>query len=192
MTDNLNMFNKVKHFVDEKFAAINGANEIKHLLRTVYWLEKLRPEPDKALIIAAYSHDIERAVRYAESQREGKEFTPASGDQELLTLHQVRGGQIMKTFLMESGATADLANKVEWLISKHEVGGDEDQNILKDADSISFLEVIAPSFIDRWLPTKGKEFVTKKIQWMFDRISSPAAKDLAKPFYIQAAQLLNL
>ena len=33
-----------------------------HFDRTVYWLQQLRPDADGALLIAAISHDIERAV----------------------------------------------------------------------------------------------------------------------------------
>jgi hypothetical protein len=33
-----------------------------------------------------------------------------------------------------------MIERVMMLVSKHEVGGNDDQNLLKDADAISFLE----------------------------------------------------
>ncbi len=47
------------------------------------------------------------------------------------------------------------------LVSKHEVGGNEDQNLLKDADSISFFENQVGHFLSKQTAETGKEKLNK-------------------------------
>ena len=172
------LFKKVKSFVDESFQYDQA--QIRHFDRTVYWLQQLHPAADEVLLIAAYAHDIERAFRSPEDSHEssGKKFT----DKDALEKHQKVGAQIIGDFLMKNGADNMVIEKVKHLISAHEVGGDEDQNILKDSDSLSFLENNAAIFIPR-LKKLGYDKIKEKFDWMFNRISSSGAKRIAKPFY---------
>ena len=96
----------------------------------------------------------------------------------------------MEDFLSRSNAPVELAKKVRHLISRHEVGGDKEQDLIRDADSISFLENLVDSFIKEKVPDFGFEDVKKKFQWMFDRIGSDKAKQLAEPFYKDAIKKL--
>lgn len=60
----------------------------------------------------------------------------------------------MKNFLIQHGYSTHVnIDRVVHLISKHEQGGDTDQNILMNADSASFLETNAYTFIEK----KAKE-----------------------------------
>lgn len=77
------------------------------------------------------------------------------------------------------------------MISKHEVGGDDDQNLVKDADSISFLENNVDVFLSEHVQKSGKEKVRDKFNWMFDRITGEKAKELARPLYEEAIRRLN-
>ena len=76
--------------------------------------------------------------------------------------------------------------KVKRLVGRHEVGGDDDQNLLKDADSLSFLENNIDYFLDTKIVQVGLESVRKKFEWMYQRITSPKAGKLAEPFYRRA------
>lgn len=77
------------------------------------------------------------------------------------------------------------------LVSKHEVGGNDDQNLLKDADSISFFENNVDHFVNKKVGETSKEKVKDKFEWMFNRISSEKAKQIARPWYEEAIKKLK-
>jgi len=77
------------------------------------------------------------------------------------------------------------------LISKHEEGGNDDQNLLKDADSISFFENNVPLFLTKHVSEVGKEKVKEKFDWMFNRITSEKAKQIARQWYEEAIKKLD-
>lgn len=84
-----------------------------------------------------------------------------------------------------------MIKTVNHLISKHELGGDADQNLLKDADSLSFFETNAEKFATEFIKELGKEKIKQKFDWMYERISSPQAKEWAKPMYEKYIKLLH-
>ena len=169
------MLQKVKGFLN---LLLKGKSKA-HYERTIFWMKKLDPKADEALLIAAYSHDIERILR----KDKLKKFD--SGP--VLLQHQTDGGKIMYDFLIKNGASHLLARKVQRLIARHEVGGTSNQNLLKDADSISLLE----NNIEKAIKNFPKEEVKKKIELTYQKISSSKAKKFAKPFYEKAKRLLE-
>jgi len=172
------MLNKVKQFVTDSFDKENP-----HLVRTLFWIKELKPDANEELLIAAVSHDIERAFNSRAKVK--KTYNP----EEEMEFHQTEGGRIMFDFLLNNGYNATKATRVRELISKHEVGGDEEQNLLKDADSISWLEVSAPRHISKQLFPKNE--LEGKVASMFERISSSKAKKFAQPFYEEAVRILD-
>ena len=72
------------------------------------------------------------------------------------------------------------------LVSKHEIGGNDDQNLLKDADSISFFENNVEYFVGRTVSETGKEKVKDKFDWMYNRMTSEKAKQFARQLYAEA------
>src|SRR3989338_2191134 len=68
-----------------------------------------------------------------------------------------------------------VIQKVKLLVEGHEVGGNEEINILRDADSIAYFEYKIPSYMKR----NGYERTKEKIRWMFVRMS-PEAKVMIK------------
>ena len=158
--------------------------------RTVFWLKKIKPDVNEALLIAALSHDIERAFRDKTYDKVEKSEKGYQSEDHLLH-HQEKGAEIMAEFLKEKGADEELIKHVSHLISKHEVGGDDDQNLLKDADSLSFLENNIDIFLNEQIKKTGKEKVQDKFNWMFNRITGKKAKELAYPFYEKAIEKLN-
>ena len=85
-----------------------------------------------------------------------------------------------------------MVEKVIMLISKHEVGGNDGQNLLKDADSISYFENQIQHFLTAKVADVGKAKVKEKFDWMFSRITSNKAKDIAEPMYEAAINRLSL
>ena len=59
----LNLYKKVEKFVIDSFTKAGRTKDIIHLERTVYWIKKIKPGADKALLSAGIAHDIERAFR---------------------------------------------------------------------------------------------------------------------------------
>lgn len=166
-----------------------------HLIRTAYWLKKLDPNADLASIIASITHDIERA--FPKNRRPpSSEFSGAKWDDKEYNLwHGKRSARFVEKFLKKQGATEEIVSKVKHLIVYHEIGGDRETTLLKDADSLSFLEINVPLFISRInvrvstsrIPRKlAKQEVKEKFNYMFNRISSKKAKSLARPFYKKA------
>lgn len=171
------LFTKVREFVKKSF---NDEAQLLHFDRTVHWVKVLNPNADEGILIAAIGHDIERAFREDMMKIDGKDikFTDDQHKQQ----HQSQGAEILGEFLEESGADKKLIIRVKHLILKHEVGGDEGQNLLKDADSLSFVENNTSIFLSRF-DTLGYEKIKGKFEWMYNRITSKKAKQIATPFY---------
>ncbi|MEI6835765.1 MAG: DUF4202 family protein [Candidatus Falkowbacteria bacterium] len=179
-----NLYRQTEEFVDK----VTGGSP--HLERTTFWLQKLKPDASEALLIAARSHDIERAFRdgnYDKITNSDKGYQ----SEEHLSYHQAKGAEIMSKFLKEKGADRVLIHKVSELIANHEVGGDDDQNLIKDADSLSFFENNVELFLKEQIKKTNKEKVRDKFNWMFNRITSKRAKDLARPFFEDAIKKLD-
>ena len=72
------------------------------------------------------------------------------------------------------------------LIVVHEYGGWPEADLVQAADSVSFLEVNTQKFID-WIPTAqyGWSYAKThaKFLWMYERITVPAARELATPLF---------
>jgi hypothetical protein len=172
-------FNKIRDFVIDSFTKAGKDENVKHLERTVYWLKELKPDADEAMLIAAISHDIERVLRDSDKKPTAEE-------------HQKKGGEIMADFLKSQNAPREMIDKVKNLVSKHEIGGTNEENLIKDADSVSFLENQIDIFIACVPQETSKEKTLEKFNFMYNRISSPEAKEIAEPFYKNAVDKLNL
>lgn len=181
------LYQKTKQFVIDSFQKI-GKNQIIHFERTVFWLRKLKPKADEALLIAAIAHDIERAYSKPDIVKKREE---GLNSKNFLQLHQKRGAQIIENFLKREGVDSKLINRVKKLVEKHEEGGNNDQNLLKDADSISFFENNINSFLTKGIAELGKEKIKEKFDWMYERITSPQAKETVKPWYKKALKDLE-
>ncbi|MFA6549421.1 MAG: DUF4202 family protein [Candidatus Margulisiibacteriota bacterium] len=184
-------FAKAKQFVDGAFLKMGDDHNLRHFERTVYWLKQLKPDADEAFLIAAYAHDVERAFRGDDVRQmlnnPGRKFN----DLEYMSLHSRKGAEIIGQFLKEQGAGPELIERVKDLISKHEVGGTNDQNLLKDVDSLSFLENNIKHFTTKKVAEHGVDKVRVKFDWMFNRITSEKAKEIARPWYEKAMEELD-
>ncbi len=187
---NSEIYNQAEKFVFDSFNSIGASSQLDHFIRTVYWLKVLSSEADEALLVAAVSHDIERAFRKDDVLEKRK--AAGLADLDFLRAHEERGAEIIAKFLRSTGAGEDFIERVIMLVSRHEEGGNDDQNLLKDADSLSFFENNVPLFLKKVSSELGKEKVKEKFDWMFERITSEEAKEIAKPFYEEAIRGLNI
>jgi len=185
----LRIYNEAEQFVFDSFNKADKPSQIKHFVQTVHWLKVLSPEADEALLVAAIAHDIERAYRQKDvlEKKTSVGFTSV----EFFRLHEERGAEIIADFLKHQNVDDSFIERVKKLVSRHEEGGDDDQNLLKDADSVSFFETNVPLFLDKKSLEIGKEKVKEKFDWMYNRITSEKAKQIAQPMYEKAISDLN-
>jgi hypothetical protein len=179
-------------FIKDTFKGTPHEQDITHFERTVFWLKQLDQQADEAMCIAAFGHDAERAFRGEEVENRLAASSKGFTDEEHLKHHQETGARVMADFLKGQKAPFELVEKVSRLISKHEVGGEEDENLLKDADSLSYFENQVEYFLQNKLAKMGKEKIKAKFDWMFERITSPKARELAEPMYLEAIKKLEI
>jgi hypothetical protein len=164
----------------------------KHLLQTEVWLQRLKPEASEEMMLAALTHDMERAFPGPDSPS----LDPRDGVDNPIynTAHCERSARIVSSYLREQGASQESIEEVARLIRAHEYGGDGDENFVQAADSLSFLEVNVDVFLgwmdagdDKW----NADAVRAKFDWMYERIQIPQARDLARPLYEEAMRKLE-
>ena len=178
----MNLFEKTEKFVID---TLNGdENDILHAKRTVFWVKFLKPDADEALLIAAVSHDIERAIF--------GDWKKGSNDPNDLQKHQNQSAEVIGRFLETQNASEELIQRIKSLVSHHQTGGDEDQNILCDADNLSFFEEKALRRVRKLKEEeKPKEEIKETFATYFSRFKSEKAKQIAKKWYNEAMEELN-
>lgn len=178
------LYQKTEQFVITTFTKANNPNEIIHAQRTVHWIQQLQPEADETLLIAGVMHDIERAFF--------GDWKQGSTDQAQLRKHQELSAQEAEKFLRSQQIDEILIMRVKQLIAHHETGGDADQNVLCDADCLSYLEEKALRLAKTY-QTRGKTKadVEKTLTHVMNRVTSARAKQLAQPLYDTVMKILN-
>jgi Domain of unknown function (DUF4202) len=183
------MLEEVIQYVAESFG--KGVNEkaMIHFERTVYWLKELKPDADEPMQIAAYAHDIARASRKTNSVEtfKDKEFN----DSGIIADHQEQGAQIICDFLRKRQYDQLSIDRIYNMVRRHEEGGDSESDLIKDADSLSYLENNVPKFL-KIIPALGKGKVGRKITWMYERITLDKAKKIAEPMFDVAIQQVKV
>lgn len=183
------IYNLVEQFVIDSFNKAGDTHGGKHLQRTAHWVKQLKPDADEALLVSAVAHDIERGFRNNQNYSAIK--TKGFKSDEHLTHHQEEGAKIIADYLKQIGVDQTFIDRVVMLVSKHEVGGNDDQNLLKDADSISFFENNIDHFLTSKVLETGKDKVKEKFIWMYSRITSPKAKEIVYKWYSEAISKLD-
>jgi hypothetical protein len=161
----------------------------EHLVRTRDWLLVLDAAADEALRLAALTHDIER--HFPGGPQNDPAVRPEDA-REYRRAHSERSARIVGEWLHGEGSDGELAGEVGRLIVAHEVGGLPDEDLLQAADSLSFLEVNGP-LVAGWF-TSGRctrERAKDQLRWIHDRIRVARARELARPLYEEALQLVD-
>jgi hypothetical protein len=140
--------------------------ELKHAQLVLKWVLKLNPEADEALQIAAFSHDIDRAITKI-TEKDLKDYTKID---EFKKEHSIRSAQFITDILKRHKYPAGIIKKVKHLVENHEVGGDKESNILMNADSLAYFEFNIPHYQKR----NGLERTKNKIKFMYERLDTNA------------------
>lgn len=159
----------------------------EHLVRALHWLNQFAPDASEAVKLATLTHDMERAFPGDDAPDMSRMSVPM--DTQYILAHGYRSAWFVTAWLREQGAAEPLIFDVSELIIVHEYGGWPDADLVQAADSVSFLEVNTDKFL-AWIPTAengwGYERTKIKFDWMFERITVAAARELARPFYERA------
>jgi hypothetical protein len=136
------------------------------------------------MLVAGVAHDIERAFH--------GDWKKGSENPEDLRKHQDLGAKEIEKFLRRENADEKIIARVKHFISKHEEGGDADQNILCNADCLSYFEEKAMRHVKN-AKAAGKpiEKLRRKIENKFQKIHSEKAKQIARKWYEEVMEELE-
>ncbi|MFA6088254.1 MAG: DUF4202 family protein [Candidatus Woesearchaeota archaeon] len=176
----------LKKEIEEIIANSFSKTDISHSKTTLEWLLKLKPYADEALQIAALSHDIERGRREKSNKTEAEKIKDYDKIKEE---HSKRSSKIISELLFKYEFDEKFIKKVKHLVLNHEVGGDEETNILMDADSLSFFQSNLEYYFEKHESESNMTYF--KIKYMFDRMSEKSKK-LARQFIYENQELNNL
>ncbi len=151
----------VKRTINEVILQSPFPEEPFHSLNTLEWVLKLRPEADDAMRVAALGHDIERA--FEEKRVQTGDFDTY---EEYKQAHALNSAQILTQIMEAAGVSQDVVDDVAHLVAHHEMGGDEREETLKNADTLSFFHVCLPLYFDR----KGEELTRKRCVWGYSKL----------------------
>ena len=167
----MNSIDRVKKSIETIISGSSVPEDPVHSKNTLDWLLKLKPDADEALQIAALGHDIERAIDQRKVRREDFEHYD-----QFKAAHAHNSAEILKEVMLNCGVEETLMEQVYDLVNRHEVGGDERSDLLKDADSISYFEVNLPHYYNRhgWDETK------RRCLWGYKRLSEKTRTLAAK------------
>ncbi len=124
------------------------------------WVIKLEPRADISLKIDALGHDIER---YDNDKLKRKDFDDYEKYKER---HALRSAEILCDLMKKYRFDDETIKRTRFLVINHEVGGRDDADILRDADSLSFFDNNVYSY---WKTHNA--FFKDKIMFMYKRMS---------------------
>lgn len=125
------------------------------------WVGKLYPKADVGLQIAALGHDIDRAMPKEKILRKNyKKYN------EFKKAHAANCAKILEEIMRKCKIEGKLIKKTAFLVRKHEFGGNEESNILKYADSLSFFQVNLPYYFSR----EGISEAKRRFLWGYKRL----------------------
>jgi hypothetical protein len=107
--------------------------ELEHANNTLKYLLIIKPDADIIFRISALGHDVERAIN-------GKDEKKYDSHRDFKMAHSKRSAEIIKNLLEKNNFNKKDIERAYNLILAHEFGGNEEQNLLRDADSLSNFE----------------------------------------------------
>jgi hypothetical protein len=160
----------VKERILETVQGSQVPEDAEHAENTLKWVRILRPNPGPLLEIGALGHDIERAVSEKKVRKE--DFSDYNA---FKSAHAANSARILAELMEECGWDPRSIQVVSRIVSRHEIGGDEDSNLLRDADALSFFEVNLPYYFKR----HDLQEVERRCIWGYLRLS-PGLRHLVK------------
>jgi len=179
----MTIYQKVEKFVTDAFVKVDKPTDVFHAKRAVYWIKELKPDANETLLVAGFAHDIERAFN--------GDWKRGSSDPEMLRKHQDMSANEIEKFLRQENVDEEFVARVKHLVAHHEEGGDEEQNVLCDADCLAYFEEKAMRWAKHAKQEGAEKEMVKKIEFYFSRLKSEKAKEIALPFYQEVIRFLK-
>lgn len=154
-----------------------------HSLNTYEWVCKLNPEAedDRALEMAALGHDIERGLNDRRIESRGYETYD-----EFKQAHALNSAEALVELMEESGIEQALIDDVAHLVANHETGGNEREELLKDANVLSFFHVCLPLYYDR----HGTDITKKRCVWGYKKLSQKFREHIREMEFLDSDLLI--
>ena len=172
-----NAIEKVKNEISRVIVESPFPEEPFHSINTLEWLLKLNPDADIALHIAALGHDIERAF----DDKRVRSADYGTYD-EYKQAHALNSAEILAELMEKCGVDQKIVDDVAHLVAHHEMGGDKREELLKNADAISFFHVSLPLYYDR----KGPANTRKRCVWGFKKLPENLRKVVVEIDYMDS------
>ncbi len=173
---------RAKQKIREVIVGSQVPEDPRHADDTLEWLLRLEPDAGEALQLAALAHDIDRAIEEVKVRREDFD------DYDVFkATHARHGAQLMRPILNSCSVARGIVDEACRLVEVHEVGGDPQADLLKDADSISYFDVNLPLYFQR----EGWDETKRRSHWGYRRLT-PRAKEIVKQIDHKDEELTRL
>lgn len=139
---------------------------IEHAVTSREWLLKIEPNAGEELKMAAFAHDIERCVINKMPRIENEEYM------QYKTRHAQRSADILSGIMIGLEFHSDIIERIHDLVRLHEIGGYYEADLVRDADSLSFMSNNLPGYFSK----NGKDKTIEKVKFMYSRASEKAKK----------------
>jgi len=176
-------FNKIKSEIATIFLNAEFELEGDHSLDTLRWVKKINKNASESLQIAALTHDIDRAIPPKVTRKVDETYNSYK------IRHSQRSSELIADLMKKYDYPKELIESTRLLVKKHEEGGNNEADILKDADSISFFSCN----LEWYYNYKNKDIkeVKREIAYKFQR-ATPRAQKLIKSIKIRNIVLREL
>jgi len=171
-----------KQKIREVIAGSRVPEDPGHADNTLEWLLHLEPDAGEALQLAALAHDIDRAIEEIKVRRADFDDFDV-----FKAAHARHGVALLRPILTACDVAHDIVDEVCRLVLLHEVGGDPDSDLLKDADSISYFDVNLPLYYQR----EGWDETKRRSHWGYRRLT-PRAQEIVKHIHHEDKELARL
>jgi len=170
----MDKINLVKRKIEGVIIGSSVPEDPIHSINTLEWLLKQMPDAGESLKIAALGHDIERAIEKRKVRRQDYKDYNAFKD-----AHALNSANILAEIMQACNINKKMIDEVFFLVRNHEIGGTDQVDILKDADSISYFDVNLPLYFMR---NNLKETI-RRCLWGYKRLSDQGKKIVAELNY---------
>lgn len=171
-----------KQKIREVIAGSRVPEDPGHADNTLEWLLRLEPDAGEALQLAALAHDIDRAIEEIKVRRANFDDYNV-----FKAAHARHSAEILRPILIACSVEQSIIDETCRLVEFHEVGGDPDSDLLKDADSISYFDVNLSLYFQR----EGWDETKRRSHWGYRRLT-PRAQEIVKRIDHEDEELARL
>lgn len=171
----------IENEIEDIISRSDVPEDYAHAKSVKEWVLEFRPDADWALQIAAFAHDIERALPQRKVIR-----SKFSDYNDFKNAHALRSTKVIQEILDKYPLSRKVKNKIFILIRNHELGQSEDSDlaVLKDADSLSFFKVNLLAYAER----NDESEILSRMMWGYQRLSE-RARQIIKEFHYENERL---